>query len=84
MPYEYEEILKISSNRYFIHFSEIILHRLHKEHKYKPMLQFGGHKECFCKIDFSTSNKILDLIKSEESCEYITSELRKLLATKLI
>lgn len=46
-PYSFEIINEIKGSPDFIYDEEIRLHRLYKDYKYKPLLNFKGKTECF-------------------------------------
>lgn len=54
-PYSFEIIKEIKGSADFIYDKEIELHKIYKEYKYKPLLDFKGKTECF-------SLKLLNLI----------------------
>lgn len=55
MPYSYEIIKEIKGSPDFVWDKEIALHRLYKQYKYKPKLNFGGITECYniCVLPFT-------------------------------
>lgn len=50
MPYEYNIIEEIYTNRYEATYLEEKLKDEHKEFQYIPKIHFGGYKECFSKL----------------------------------
>lgn len=51
LPYQYEEIFIYETNMYDGTYLERVLHEYNKHNKYNPLIKFGGHTECFSKID---------------------------------
>ena len=51
MPYNYDIIQIYNINLYDAIVLENKLHKFNKKYKYKPKITFGGHTECFNKID---------------------------------
>jgi len=50
-PYSYEMLEIISINLYDAYIIEQEIHNHLKEYKYNPQIKFGGHTECFTKIN---------------------------------
>lgn len=49
MPYSYEIIKEIKGSPDFVFDEEHRLHKLYKNHQYKPLIYFSGETECFNK-----------------------------------
>lgn len=62
LPYSYELIHLHTSDGAAIWDLENILHRIYKESKYLPGLEFGGRFECFKDIDIAEYVKLLNCI----------------------
>ena len=51
IPYNINIIsLSISENPKYLYDLENYFHRIHKSYKYKPLIKFGGHTECYSEI----------------------------------
>ena len=47
MPYQYEIIQEIQDLPEVIYDLEKVLHRLHKDYQYNPLITFNGKTECY-------------------------------------
>ena len=61
MPYDFEIIKLIKTNRYYAVFLEKDLHISQSYHKYKPLVKFGGSaNECFSELNWEEIDKIIN------------------------
>lgn len=58
MPYSYKILKQIDTNLYKAIHLEKELHDMHKRYSYAPILEFGGHTECFSEVDIKYISKL--------------------------
>ena len=59
MPYDYSIINEFETNLYDAIHLELELHLLNNKNNYSPKIKFGGHTECFSKIDINQIEEFL-------------------------
>jgi hypothetical protein len=66
LPYNYDVKIEINTNLYDATYLEAVLLSLCSDDKYRPIKKFGGHLECFSKIDFDYIDNIINLYNKSE------------------